>query len=273
VRLSGAVDDTTDTLVFHQFDVPEDEALVRVGSVLELDSELVRIMDYVVDTHTATVTRHVLGTDPTLHVDNTSVKLSPPFPRQDVYNNTVENIVGLYPKLWTVRTGVYEAVGLDAYSVDDPLMVEIIEANPDAFAKTIGVEARIVDYHHLTGGRAVVTNSQAMGTLWVRYRRRFGVASSESDLLDDLGLETVWQQVVAVGVAADMLAGRDIPATFVEWVGSILQAENIQVGTRAQLSVGLVRYRQLLIERFAKEMKAEDSNRVKQHMNDPFASV
>lgn len=272
-RLNGAIDDTVTTFALHLFDIPDDENLVRLGSIIEVGTELMRLTDYVVDTHVATVIREVEGTTRAAHDDGVKVKLSPPYARQDVLNSVGENITQLYPSLWSVRTAIVSNVGVDTYVMPDDLAVEIIEATFDTAVATVATEARIVDYNRLTGGRAVITNIKAAGQLWVRYRRRFGVVTSEDDILDELGLDSSWQQAVSAGVAADMLAGRDIPASNVEWVGSTLQAENITVGTRAQLSVGLARYRELLVGRLANEMQAEDSSRPVMRMNDPFAVV
>jgi hypothetical protein len=84
-----------------------------------------------------------------------------------------------------------------------------------------------------------------------------GNVTSESQTLEEIGMDARWVGIVMVGAAADLFAGRDLPASQVEWVSAVLQAENIEVGTRASLSVGLARYRQLLLERAQAEMQAE----------------
>jgi len=259
------------TLLLTDFDIPEDENLVRLGSILEVDIELMRVVGYDANTHVAEVIRGYLGTIPADHALDAQVKLSPSYPRIDVFNNIRDNIVALYPDLWTVRTEVIAPASDDAYPVTDSLMVEVVEANPYSSAMgTVNLDGRIVDNHPTIGGRAFVLNGTAQGELWLRYRRRFAAATSESDVLDDLGLEQVWETLVMVGAAADMMAGRDVPAAQTEWVQSVLQAENIRVGTRLSVAGGLAQYRDILLDRFKKEMRGEDSNRVKVHMNEVF---
>lgn len=255
------------------FEIPEDENLVRLGSLLEWDKELVRVTAWDVATRTITVVRGVEGTIEVDHPATARVKLSPPFSRQSVFEAVRNNIISLYPKLWTVRTEAWSAVGASVYPVLDPLAVEIVEINPEGSNWVAEIGGRIVDYHQLAGGRALIVAIPNTPTLWVRYRRRFATATAEADTYDQLGFETVWEPVVVAGAAADMMAGRDLPAAHTAWVQSTLEAENIKVGTRTSLSVGLARYRELLIDRFAREMEAEDSNKINVEMVDPFMQV
>ena len=257
------------------FEVPEDENLLRLGSILEVDQELLRVTDYDVTGDTVTVRRAVLGTIEANHVLDTPLKLSPPFTRIDVFEAVRNNIISLYPRLWTVKTYTVSAVnGGNVYQLPDDLIVEVIEVQPDQWsAGNLNFHGRIVDYHQFVDGRALILNEPLGGQAWARFRRRFGVAEAESDLLVDLGVDSVWEQIVVVGAAADVLAGRDVPEVNTEWVQSALEAENIRVGSRLSLAAGLGQYRDLLIDRFANEMLAEDSSGVVTQMADPFQQV
>lgn len=270
-RLSSTLLVGGNTLVLTTFDVPEDENLVRLGSILEIDEELVQVVEFDSASNTVTVLRAQLGTTEADHAVDAKVKLSPPYPRIDVFNGIRDNIVGLYPDLWTVRTMVMNRIAPDVYPMDDPLGVEIVEMNPQTGGVTVNLDGRIVDNHPRLDGRGIVTNGVTnAGTLWVRYRRRFGTALSVDDSLSELGLEDVWQTLVMVGAAADMVAGRDIPAMNSEWVRAALEAENVRVGTRMSLAGGLAQYRGILMERFKREMRAEDSNKPKVHMRQVY---
>ena len=173
----------------------------------------------------------------------------------------------LSPKLFTVKEEYLSAVSDRVAPIEDELAVSVIEAWPDSLDNTVSVHARIVDYHPTTGGRALITNLNT-GAIWIRYKRRMGVPLLESEVLDDLGVESVWEVVIMIGVAADLLVGRDIPQSQAEYIGSVLQAENIPVGTRTSIAVGLGRYRDMLIERFVAEMANEYRKGVR--MKSPF---
>ena len=253
------------------FDIPEDENLLRLGSIIEINSELMRVTDYDTTLRVVTVIRGYLGSVPAAHALDDQVKLSPPYPRLDVFHAVRDNIVALYPDLWTVKTQVLSRASADAYPIEDLLAVEIVEANPNAAQKTVNFPARIVDNHPQVDGRAVVFNGAPSTTMWVRYRRRFGTATSEADTLESLGVDTVWNALIIVSAAADLVSGRDVQAVSSDWVQSALEAENIRVGTRLSVAGGLAQYRDILMGRFKKEMRGEDSNRPKVHIREVFA--
>ena len=264
-----------DTFTRGDFEIPEDENLLRLGSVLEAGQELMRVKTYDSTSGVVVVTRAVLGTTEEGHAIDDPIKLSPPFTRIDVFEAVRNNIISLYPRLWTVQTQVISAVqGGNVFIIEDDLVVELIEAQPDQVTPgTQNFHGRVVDYHQFVDGRALVLNQPVGGQVWARFRRRFGVATSETDILVDLGIDSVWEQLVIVGAAADVLAGRDVPEVNTEWVQSALEAENIRIGARLSLAGGLAQYRDLLIDRFANEMLAEDSSRTVVEMTDPFQQV
>jgi len=269
-QLAIGVDDSTDEIPFGAFTIPEDENLLRQGSVIELDLELCRVVAYDEATKIATVERGIYSTTAVTHATPLLINLSPSYPMQSVFEAIRDNVVTLYPRLWTVRSDNFVSVGSGVFAVSDPLTVAVVETYPNEGTVPVDVQARIVDFHPAAGGRAILTTS-SVGAMWVRYRRRMATATSLEDTFEEVGIEEVWAGVVMAGAAADLMVGRDIPAVQTEWVGQVLQAENIRVGSRLSLSGGLAQYRDILIDRFSREMKAEESNKIRVNMNDPFA--
>lgn len=261
--LDGAIGAADTSLVLSGFVIPEDEELVANGVLLELGWELVQVTAYDSLTLTATVKRGQFGTTAVAHADADKVILSPPFSRQSVFEAVADNIITLYPSLFTVNTTEVVEAALGVAPIDDNLAVEVLEVWTGMGDQE--VDARIVDYHPEAGGRAVVTNlGMFLGSMWVKYRRRMGVATSESDTLADLGVETRWVSIVMAGAAADLFAGRDLPASNTDWVQASLEAENIPVGTRGSVARQLAAYRAYLLEGARREMRAE--YRAKSHM-------
>jgi len=273
VRLGAPVTSTTVTTIqLGEFTISEDANLLRQGSLLEFGLELMRVVSYDGVTKIVTVTRGEYSTTADTYTTPMLINLNPSYSMQSIFEALRDNITTLYPRLWTVRSDALVAVAGTIFAAPDPLTVAIVETYPNEGTVPVDVDARVVDFHPLAGGRAIITNVP-VSNMWVRYRRRMGVATSPDDTLEELGVEDVWAQVVMVGAAADLMVGRDIPQAQVEWVGQVLIAENIRVGTRLSLSGGLAQYRDILIDRFSKEMKAEESNQIKVHMNDPFTQV
>lgn len=268
VSLNGAIGTSDTTITLDEFVVPEDEDLLRIGALIELDRELVRVTDWDNITRDAIVVRAQRGTVAATHADGIFMVLMPSFPRIAVYEAIRDNIIALSPQLFTVGQDLLVDISAHCAPIADDLAVDVIEAwQHDAPSANVDYDARIVDWHPRVGGRAVVTNL-AMGTLWIRYKRRMGVVADETDDLADLGVETVWETIIMTGVAADLLVGRDIPQSQAEFIGSVLQAENIPIGQRTSIAVALSRYRDVLINRYQNEMRSE--YRVKVHMRNPF---
>ena len=69
--------------------------------------------------------------------------------------------------------------------------------------------------------------------------------------------------IVVYGVAGDLLVGRDVTAAQTEWVQSVLEAENIRVGTRMSIAGGLRQYRNMLLRQAQAEMKNEYRTKVR----------
>jgi len=244
------------TILISNFTIPEDEALLRQGSILELGQELVRVVSWDAQTGVATVVRHIYGTPASTHVTPTLINLNPPYTRASVFEAVADNIIQLYPSLSTTDNELLSSTSAQVFSISDPLAVEVLTITPGDFTSTVELSGTIVDFHPMTGGRSLLTDV-ASGSVWLRYRRRMGKATAESDLLTELGLDERWMMIVMVGAAADLLVGRDVPAAQTEWVKSVLEAENIRVGSRMSIAGGLRQYHGMLLKAAMKEMKAE----------------
>lgn len=250
------------TVILSGFAVPEDEALLRSGALLEIEQELMRVVSYDASAGTATVDRGEYDTPTGTYSTPKMVNLNPPFPRASVFEAVADNILSLYPSLFTVRTIELAPSGYKVYGIPDDLAVEISKLWPDVASDEWDIQGEIVDYHPDAGGRALMTDRYT-GSVWLKYTRRMGKASAETDELADLGCDERWVTCVMAGAAADLLVGRDISAAHTEWVKNILEAENIRVGTRMSLAGGLREYRRMLLDDFRREMKAEYGTRVR----------
>lgn len=263
--LGALMDDSTTSMTAGSFAIPEDEQLLRVGVLVEVDRELMRIVGYSPTTNVLTVQRAVEGTVVAEHAVNAKVTISPPYPRQSVFEQVRENITSLSPRLFTVRSDALVHISNGVYGVPDSLALSPVRAFDDA-GNTIDIQGRIIDFHRHASGRAFV--APFSGNLWLTWRRRMGIATAETDTLADLGVDEQWATIIMAGVAADLMSGRDIAAAHVEWVTRAFASERVQVGTRQSIGAGLAQLRDYLLERFAKEMEAEYRPVVR--MRDPF---
>jgi len=272
----------TDTLVkVGSFTVPEDENLLRQGSLLESGQELMRVVAYDSQPKEVIVTRGEYGTVPAQHTAPSLLTMNPVYTRAAIFESVADNLITLYPKLFTTSSELLSSVTDGVFPIGDDLAVEVLSVKPGDFVTDIDIHGEIVDFHPMTGGRSLVlnphpghggrnslatgqmvSNSAAFGTVWLRYRRRMAKAQWETDLLDDLGVDERWARIVMFGAAADLFAGRDVPASQTEWVKSVLEAQNIRVGSRMSIAGGLYQLRNMLLADAEKEMKTEYKTRV-----------
>ncbi len=272
VALGADITDTTvSTITLGGFTIPEDEALLRQGSIVEVEQELLRVVSYDDIAGTIDVTRGEYGTVKSTHATPLLMSLNPPYTRASVFEAVADNIITLYPSLFTTSQEYISTVSAGVFPMGDDLAVEVLSAWGDGWTGSTDIHAEIVDFHQLTGGRSVITNQATAGSLWFRYRRRMAKATSESETLAELGLDERWVNIVMAGAAGDLLVGRDVPAVHTEWVKNVLEAENIRVGTRMSIAGGLRQYRNMLLNDAMKEMKAEYKPKIR--MRDPMKVI
>ena len=271
VVLAQDMDASVEEVRIGDFTIPEDEELLRQGSILEADQELMRVVSYDATSGSVGVTRGEYGTVPVSHSQPLLLNLNPPYTRAAVFEAVADNIITLYPSLFTTSQTFVPDISGGVYPINDELAVEVLTAWGEGWSGTTNIHTEVVDFHQLAGGRAFITNHPNVGALWFRYRRRMAKAESEADTLVDLGMDERWVTIVMVGAAADLLVGRDIPAARTEWVESVLESANIRVGTRMSIAGGLRQYHGMLLDAFSKEMKAE--YRPKMRMRSPIKQI
>lgn len=267
--LVSSLSPSATTVTFGTFQVPEDEQLIRQGTIIEIDNELMKIVSYNLNASEATVQRG-FRTVAASHAADASIILAPPFPRLSVYEALSENISILGAQLYTVRTDYCSFTGGAAEVSNTAVSVVRIQPANESMA-TQRLSGEIVDYHPQIGGRAVVIQPTFFGSAYVTYRQRMTVPHSESDVLADLGIEDEWVLPIMLGTAADLLVGRDLSKSHANWVSQILESEAVSIGTRSQLAGALRGYRNAVILELSREMDQEYRPTV--FMRDPFATI
>jgi hypothetical protein len=249
-----------DTVQLGNFSVAEDQQLLRNGIVIELGYELMLVKgidDVNAASPTLTVERGAYGTEAATYVVGQEIRLSPLFTKQSVFEAVRDNIITLHPRLFTVKVEYAAQVSPGIYACSDDLAISVESAWPyEASFGTMDITADIIDYHPTTEGRAFRA-AGFVGNLWIRYRRRMETATATTDLLDDLGVDEAWVNIIMAGAVADVIVGRDVPETIVDWISKSIDTEAVPVGTRQSLAIGLRRYRDYLIDGFSREMTAE----------------
>ena len=271
----------------------EEEDMMDAGTIVECEQELMYCTDIDTVNNTITVVRGVLGTEPTGHAEGKIIKIAPVFTRKAVFDAVVDQINNLFPTLFSVDTqsittgsgytlvGSYDSVGTHNYIVSilsaisqytdfssgsdttgvnfAPVTCSLVELpNPFTYTDSDGTE-RTMTY---STGPSVVHAVQFSGissghTAYVTFKKRFIKPTGESDTLATIGIDTEWEPIIMAGVAAQLIAGRDIPTVTTDYITDQMSVQGYPVGSTNSLRNSLLQYQQLLLNQARKYLRAK----------------
>ena len=285
----------SDTVITFNGDLltQEEEDAMDAGTIIECERELMRCVSLDTVNNQVTVVRGVRGTTAAEHVDGSVLKIAPPFPRKNVFDAVCDQIKNLFPTLFAVETqsittgtgytliGSYDAPGTHNYLVSilsaisqytdfsagsdttgvnfSPVTCSLVELpNPFTYTDSDGV-SRTITY---TTGPSTVHAIQFAGiasghTAHVTFKKKFIEPTAETDTLATVGLEDEYVPIILAGVAAQMMAGRDIPAATADYISDQLATSNYPVGSSNSVRNSLLQYQQLLINQARKYLRAK----------------
>lgn len=293
--LTGGVSDSATTIGYanDMFSVEEEDAL-DAGAILEIGQELMFSTALNTVTNEITVTRGARGTTAAAHSAGDLIKITPAFPRKNVYDAVTDQIKNLYPTLFAVETlelvsgtgyrllGTYGTDG-DTYNhIVAPLKaisqytdwssgsdqtgltykgvaVELIDL-PNPFTWTDDTQTERTKTY--TTGPNVVHALQFYGianghTVFVTFKKKFVAPTSEATTLASVGLETEYEPIVMAGVAAQMLAGKDIKNVDARYITEQMAAQNYPVGSSNTIRNSLLQYQQILIQQARTNLRSK----------------
>ena len=292
--LTTAINDTDTEVVFNGdlLSVEEEDAL-DAGAIIEIGQELMICTDLNAVTNTITVTRAARGTTAASHSIGDLIKIAPPFPRKNVFDAVCDQIKNLFPSLFAVETqtvtvtdgytllGSYDSPGTNNYLVSvlkgisqftdfslgsdttttrfSNVAVELIQLpNPFTYTDDTGTERTITYTSGPNQVMALQFSNIADGhTAYITFKKKFIEPTAETDTLATIGLEDEYEPIIMAGVAAQMMAGRDIPAATADYISDQMSIQNFPAGTGASVRNSLLRYQQVLLTQAKKYLKAK----------------
>ena len=271
----------------------EEEDVMDAGTILEIDQELMYCTALDTVNNTVTVVRGVRGTTADSHDSGAIVKIAPVFTRLAVFDAIKDQINNLFPTLFAVDTqsvttasgytllGTYDSVGTHNYVVSilsaisqytdfssgsdttgvnfAPVTCSLVELpNPFTYTDSNGTD-RTFTY---STGPSIVHAVQFSGisaghTAYVTFKKRFIEPTAESNTLASIGLENEYEPIIMAGVAAQMMAGRDIPASTNQYITEQMAVQGYPVGSSNSIRNSLLQYQQLLINQARKYLRAK----------------
>ena len=289
--LSTGINNSVTTLTFNGdlLSVEEEDAM-DAGTIIEINQELMLCTDLNAVTNTVTVTRGARGTTAAAHTAGDLIKISPPFPRKNVFDAVCDQIKNLYPTLFAVETKQVSAkVGYiplsgtnDNYLIapikaisqytdfsagtDDTgivysgVTVELVDLpNPFTYTDSDGVSQTIT--YSNNGPNKVnavqVYNVNAGHTVYITFKKKFVEPTAEDNTLAEIGLESEYEPIVMAGVAAHMIAGKDIKLSNASYITEQLEAASYPVGSSNTIRNSLLQYQQLLIQQARTNLRSK----------------
>ena len=269
--LSGALS-TSDTSVGFNGDLLsiEEEDALDAGTIIEIGQELMICTELNAVTNSITVTRGARGTTATTHDAGDVIKITPQFPRVNVFNAVKDQIENLYPTLYAVETQtISSAVGYVALTGDDdnrivaPLKAvsqyQELDAGNQTTVQFRGVAMELIDVPTsvTASGKVVQFSGVSTGVnVHCTFKKKFGEVSLETTTLADVGLETEYEPIIMAGVAAQMIAGKDIPTYTSDYITEQMSVTNYPVNSSSNIRNSLLQYQQVLINQARKDLRA-----------------
>ena len=245
-------------------------------------------------TNTITVKRGQRGTTAAAHSAGDIIKIAPAFPRKNVFEAVVDQIKNLYPTLFAVETVEltastgYKLLGTHGTDGDtynhlvaplkaisqytdwqagsdqtglkyNGVAIEMIDL-PNPFVYTDDTQTERTKTY--TTGPDVVHAVQFVGisaghTVYVTFKKKFVAPTSEASTLTSVGLETEYEPIVMTGVAAQLIAGKDISKLNASYITEQLETSVSPIGSSNSIGQSLLRYQQLLIQQARSNLRSK----------------
>ena len=264
-QLASGIDNsasTTSITYVENLWTPEEEDLIGSGSILEIGQELMMVEDINTVTRTITVERARLGSTIDSHGANADIILKPRYPRMNVANAIGDQIIGLYPALYAVKTTTLTTTSTQYVEVPaDTKRILKARINNSTSSTTnyadIALEL-LTDFTPSSTNAAVQfpTGPTSGKEVYVVYAAQFTRPTAEANDLNTVsGLDEFHEQIVMVGAVAQMLSELDVDTTTQNFITESLETRGVPLGSGERIRNALLRYYGVLLDRARREQR------------------
>ena len=251
---------------------PDETSLIGPGSLLEIDSELIRVLTFDESIGEIECRRGQRGSIATAHTEaNSIVRFPTRWIRSSVEKAIAASITSLWKPLYVVKEQI-ATVGTASFVALPLNTVRLVNVEyRDTNSEWQPVTAELFDTHPTDPTRASVQlgTLPSMSTLCViRYGVRIEVPVDTSTDIEDLPQH--WERIIASDVGAQLLAGVDIDAQTQEVLTQQLRLERFPVKSGTSISQSLIRYKEYLVGEAVKEIESAHPIKVQQLTNLPW---
>jgi hypothetical protein len=251
---------------------PDETSLIGPGSLLEVDSELVRVLTFDESIGEIECRRGQRGTTKAAHTEaDSTVRFPTRWIRSSIEKAISASIVSLWKPLYVVKETI-TTVGTASFVALPLNTVRLVNVEyRDSNAEWQPVTAELFETHPTDPTRASVQLGKlpSMSTLCViRYGVRIEVPADTTTDIEDLPQH--WERIIASDVGAQLLASVDIDAQTQEVLTQQLRLERFPVKSGTSISQSLIRYKEYLVGEAVKEIESAHPVKVRQLTNLPW---
>lgn len=245
----------------------EEEDLLAAGTLLEIESEVVRIaaISGTSPSFTLTLDRAKLGTSAAAHADGVDVYLitEDHVSRLSIFNAVADSIEALWPDLWTTGTEesgfTLEPIELPAYAGE----VVNVQVSYGGQWREVGSWTELDAFPYVSSGRAVQIHGIADGTEIIIYYKKIPQRpTAESNTWADLYVESNWIRVITISAVAELMARFDLSNFDTEFITQMLRAETRSPGEGTDLRNALLQLRSFLITPLLRAQRRTPNDRL-----------
>lgn len=264
-----AIDATTVAYDGDLLSVEEEDAL-DAGAIIEIGQEIMFSTGLNTVSNEITVKRGQRGTTASAHSANDIIKIAPSYTRKAVYDAVTDQIENLYPTIYAVEeqtltsaTGYVALTGGDDNLIVAPLKAvsqfTTLASGNETSVQFRGVSVELIDVPTSVTASGKVVQFFGINTgidVHVTFKKKFGQVTDEDTTLASIGLESEYEPIIMAGVAAQLIAGKDISTMDASFITEQLQTASVPIGSSNSVRNSLLQYQQLLIQQARKDLRA-----------------
>ena len=264
-QLASGIDNsasTTSITYVENLWTPEEEDLIGSGSILEIGQELMMVEDINTVTRTITVERARLGSTIDSHSANADIILKPRYPRMNVANAIGDQIIGLYPALYAVKTTTLTTTStqyVEAPADTKRILKARINNSTSSTTNYADIALELLTDFTPSSTNAAVqfpTGPTSGKEVYVVYAAQFTRPTAEANDLNTVcGLDEFHEQIVMVGAVAQMLSELDVDTTTQNFITESLETRGVPLGSGERIRNALLRYYGVLLDRARREQR------------------
>ncbi len=258
VPLTTTINDSVTTVNYDpNFLSAIEEDSIGNGSIIEIDSELMRVTHIDTTTRSLIVQRGVLGTSVASHTAAAIISVAPEISRDAMFKAVSDAIVNLGPRLYDKVT--VQKNGSASY-IEVPVTVEDVlfyryKNSETSTTSVLYLEAAVElmkDLHTDVSSTTVaiqVQNVPAGRTGYLTYKAAFPRPTSEAYVLDDAtnNIKIEWFMLVKLGALIRLMSSFDLSARNADFITDAIQTQGFPVGSGERVDLAIARIYQYLM--------------------------